>query len=163
MPWSYGNIDWNGTGAMVQAIGSAAAIAWGVWVYKSDGDKRRAASTEARLAVVRAALHATRYAADQIREVVQKVRVDELWFERLEWAGDLLKEVRVLEADDDELTDVVVAARSRLRQAERQAKRLNASRAGGPTGAFEDAKRQLTVLRDKVDSDVERLALKYSD
>lgn len=39
MPWSYAHIDWNGTGAMVQAVGSVAAILVAVWVER--GTARR--------------------------------------------------------------------------------------------------------------------------
>lgn len=45
MPWSYANIDWNGTGAMVQAVGSVGAILVAVWV--DQGAARRAARARA--------------------------------------------------------------------------------------------------------------------
>lgn len=42
MPWSYANIDWDGTGAMVQAVGSVAAIVAAIWI--DQGAARRSRS-----------------------------------------------------------------------------------------------------------------------
>lgn len=76
MPWSYANIDWNGTGAMVQAIGSVAAIAAAVWIDR--GARRRvheerrlgkAAAADNRIFSLMACVVSLRRAAAKIKEM----------------------------------------------------------------------------------------------
>lgn len=141
--------------AWVQAVGSAAAVLWGVWLFQVEAGERKAAATDRPLVVIRAALKSVRYAADQIREVAKKDHVDPLWFERLQWAGDLLAQVPILEADNDRVIDAVVATRSRLKQAERQARLVNRTKAG--TKPRRDAEGRLAILRDKVDASIVEL------
>ncbi len=46
MTWSWSNIDWNGTGAMVQAIGSVAAILVAIWISRAEQRAQRRAAEE---------------------------------------------------------------------------------------------------------------------
>lgn len=72
MPWFWSNIDWNGTGAMVQAVGSVGAILAAIWIDRGEArrhrreqeaEDRREAVQVARLAtvVVSQATYAYRY------------------------------------------------------------------------------------------------------
>ncbi len=58
MPWSWSNIDWNGTGAMVQAVGSVAAILAAIRIDHGAARRlerqRRDAEQQAKRARVRA-------------------------------------------------------------------------------------------------------------
>jgi hypothetical protein len=71
--WSWANIDWNGTGAMVQAIGSVLAIGAAIWIDQGAArrlrEDRALAFEEARRARVEAVVRA----GNAIRELADAI------------------------------------------------------------------------------------------
>ena len=149
------------TAAWLQAIGSVAALLWAAWIFRADAHRRREDRREHLEAIGRAAVAATRYAAAQIEELKGRERVDPLWFERLQWAGELLGRVEVLETGDAELIDMVIAARSRLRQAARRAEQLNKADRGDGLVDVPDEHRQLATLHRKIVTDLQKVGRRY--
>lgn len=85
MPWSYANIDWNGTGAMVQAVGSVAAILVAVWVDRGSLRRQQIAAAKAaseeqssQLRAVRACYQAAQRMAQ--RGALRDVETALMWF-----------------------------------------------------------------------------------
>lgn len=79
MPWSWSNVDWNGTGAMVQAVGSVVAIFAAILIDGRAAARLRLhqrqlddAAAESRVVAILNAASTLRTAADDLEESVNE-------------------------------------------------------------------------------------------
>jgi len=115
---------------------------------------------------------AVRFAADHVRGMHDLVsdpatllnKLSPVTFDRLAIAEELLRNVPVLETDDQQTLAALAATRLRIAQARRRAEDYNAalnSRAAGRGTQLRDVRRQLLVLNNKLAADAALLEEKH--